>query len=246
MLAEIQDILIVTTPASLSQFQSLLGDGSRLGLNISYIEQLSPDGLAQALILGEKYLNGSPCCLVLGDNIFYGDGLKKILIRAKTQLKGATIFACKVRYPEQFGVVEFADNKVVSLQEKPKFPRSQFAVTGLYFYNEKASELAKMIKPSARGELEITDLNKLYLAQGHLNVELLGRGFAWLDTGTYASLMSAGQFVQTIEERQGHKIACLEEIAFINRWISESELEMLINTIKENDYRKYLKTLIND
>jgi glucose-1-phosphate thymidylyltransferase len=245
MLAEIKDILIITTPQNISQFQNLLGDGSRFGLQLSYVEQPSPDGLAQALILGEEFLDGSPCCLVLGDNIFYGDGLKNILLRAKMQLNGATIFAYKVNHPEQYGVVEFAKGKVMSLVEKPVYTRSQFAVTGLYFYNEKASEMAKKIKPSPRGELEITDLNKQYLKQGQLKAEILGRGYAWLDTGTHNSLMSAGQFVQTIEQRQGYKIACLEEIALKNGWLSYEKLSMNINSMKLNEYKDYLTSLIS-
>ena len=245
MLAEIKDILIITTPQSISQFKNLLGDGSRFGLQLSYVEQPSPDGLAQALILGEDFLGGSPCCLVLGDNIFYGDGFKNILLRAKLQLNGATIFAYKVLHPGQYGVVEFEEGKVMSLVEKPVYTRSQFAVTGLYFYNEKASEMAKMIKPSPRGELEITDLNKQYLKQGRLNAEILGRGYAWLDTGTHSSLMSAGQFVQTIEQRQGYKIACLEEIALKNGWLSYVKLSMNINSMKLNEYKDYLTSLIS-
>lgn len=246
MLAEIKDILIITTPQNIYQFQNLLGDGSRFGLSLSYLEQPSPDGLAQALILGEEFLDGNPCCLVLGDNLFYGDGLKNILLRAKMQLEGATIFAYKVINPEQYGVVEFSGGKVLSIVEKPVEPRSQFAVTGLYFYNEKASELAKKIKPSPRGELEISDLNKLYLEQEQLNVETLGRGFAWLDTGTHSNLMSAGQFVQTVEQRQGYKVACLEEIALNNGWLSNENLKEIINTFKECEYKKYLLSLIDN
>ena len=246
MLAEIRDILIITTTKSISQFQNLLGDGSRFGIRLSYIEQPSPDGLAQGLTIGENFLNGSPCCLVLGDNIFYGDGLKKILLRTKEQLNGATIYACKVSNPEQFGVVEFNDGKVLSIEEKPSSPRSSYAITGLYFYDAKASEIARSLEPSARGELEITDLNRRYLEQDKLKVELLGRGYAWLDAGTHNSLMSASQFVQTIQQRQGNKIACLEEIAFRNGWLSKNNLRMILKKMHLNEYKNYLESIISE
>jgi glucose-1-phosphate thymidylyltransferase len=246
MLAEIRDILIVTTPQSKSQFMMLLGDGSRFGIRLSYVEQPSPDGIAQALTLGEDFLDGNPCCLVLGDNIFYGQGLKKALLGAKEHIIGATIFAHKVRSPEQFGVVEFKNGKALSLQEKPNSPRSDFAVTGLYFFDDKAPALARSIKPSSRGELEITDLNRLYLEKKQLNVELLGRGFAWLDTGSPSTLMSAGQFVQTLENRQGFKIACLEEIALRNGWLSKSDLSFILDSMKKGEYNEYLASLMSD
>ena len=246
MLSEIRDILIITTPHDQKQFQQLLGDGSQFGLRLSYVIQPTPDGLAQALILAEDFLEGGPSCLILGDNIFYGQGFKEILDSATIRENGATVFAYKVRQPEHFGVVEFVKGKVVSLVEKPKYPRSHYAVTGLYFYDSHAPEMARSLKPSLRGELEITDLNQLYLNQEKLHVEIFGRGFAWLDTGTHDGLMSAGQFVQTIEKRQGFKIASLEEIAWRNHWMSDSELRKRGIIHEKNQYGQYLLSLLDE
>ena len=246
MLSEIRDILIVTTPSDQKQFKQLLGDGSQFGFRLSYVIQPTPDGLAQALILAEDFLEGGPCCLVLGDNIFYGQGFKEILDRAIQRNDGATLFAYKVNQPEQFGVVEFTEGKVVSLAEKPKSPRSHYAVTGLYFYDSHAPAMARSLKPSPRGELEITDLNQLYLDQEKLHVEIFGRGFAWLDTGTHDGLMSAGQFVQTIEKRQGFKVASLEEIAWRNHWISDNGLRKRGMSQGKNQYGQYLLSLLDE
>ena len=246
MLAKIRDIIIITTPYDQEQFKQLLGDGSRFGIRLSYEIQPSPDGLAQALILAEEFLEGGPSCLVLGDNIFYGQGFKEILDRAIQRNDGATVFAYKVNQPEQFGVVEFVNGKVVSLAEKPKSPRSHYAVTGLYFYDSNAPAMARSLKPSPRGELEITDLNQLYLNQEKLHVEIFGRGFAWLDTGTHDGLMSAGQFVQVIEKRQGFKIASLEEIAWRNHWISDNELRERGMIQEKNQYGQYLLSLLDE
>ena len=246
MLSEIRDILIITTPHDQKQFKQLLGDGSQFGLRFSYVIQPTPDGLAQALILAEDFLEGGPSCLILGDNIFYGQGFKEILDSATIRENGATVFAYKVRQPEHFGVVEFVKGKVVSLAEKPKYPRSHYAVTGLYFYDSHAPEMARSLKPSFRGELEITDLNQLYLNQEKLHVEIFGRGFAWLDTGTHDGLMSAGQFVQTIEKRQGFKIASLEEIAWRNHWMSDSELRKRGIIHEKNQYGQYLLSLLDE
>jgi glucose-1-phosphate thymidylyltransferase len=246
MLAEIRDILIITTPNDQSQFKQLLGDGSRFGIHLSYIIQPTPSGLAQALILAEDFLKGGPSCLVLGDNIFFGQGFKEYLDRATHRENGATVFAYKVKRPEQFGVVEFAEGKVVSLAEKPKCPRSNYAVTGLYFYDSNAPAMARSLNPSTRGELEITDLNQLYLNQDKLHVEIFGRGFAWLDTGTHDGLMSAGQFVQTIEKRQGFKVANLEEISWRNHWISNNELRERGMNQGKNQYGQYLLSLLDE
>ena len=245
MLAGIKDILIITTPQDQSGFIRLLEDGSQFGINLSYTTQKNPDGLAQAFIIAEKFIGDENVCLVLGDNIFWGHGFSPILKRAVSHKTGATLFAYQVNTPEQFGVVSFDENKrVISLDEKPSKPNSNFAITGLYFYDNDVIELAKRVKPSSRGELEITSLNKLYLEQGRLNVELLGRGFAWLDTGTNENLLEASLFVETIEKRQGYKIACLEEIAFSNGWLNKSKLEQIASSWPENVYGKYLKNLL--
>lgn len=225
MLAGIREILIITTPEDLPGFQRMLGDGSRFGVELSYIEQPSPDGLAQAFILGETFIGNDRVCLVLGDNIFYGQGFSPKLKQAAARESGATVFGYQVKDPERFGVVEFDNEKrAVSIEEKPEHPKSHFAVTGLYFYDNDVVEIAKQVQPSHRGELEITSINQAYLERGDLNVEVLGRGFAWLDTGTHESLLEAAQFVETVEKRQGYKIACLEEIALNNGWLSASQL----------------------
>lgn len=245
MLAGIRDILIITTPEDQAAFQRLLGDGRDLGINLSYAIQPSPDGLAQAFIIGEEFIGNDSVCLVLGDNIFYGQGFSPKLKQAAARTTGATVFGYEVKDPERFGVVEFDSNqKAVSIEEKPSKPKSSFAVTGLYFYDNKVVEIAKKIKPSARGELEITCINNQYLQLQELHVELLGRGFAWLDTGTYDSLNDAAHFVQTIEHRQGFKIACLEEIAFNNKWLSEAELKFIGSAMNKNSYGQYLLSLI--
>ena len=241
MLADIREILIISTPRDTQQFVELLGDGSKWGLKFCYAVQPSPDGLAQALIIAEKFLQNSPSALVLGDNIFYGHSFMDLLNLSNTRVEGATIFAYHVHDPERYGVIEFDQSgRVVSLEEKPEDPRSNYAVTGLYFYDDNAVQFAKQIKPSQRGELEITDLNRMYLEKETLFVEVLGRGYAWLDTGTHESLLNANQFVQTIEVRQGLKIACPEEIAFRRRWINEDQLEKLAETMFNNNYGQYL------
>lgn len=248
MLAGIRDILVITTPQDSANFKALLGDGADFGVNLSYCEQPSPDGLAQAFILGEEFLEQSPACLVLGDNIFYGGGLTPLLTNGvESANKGfATIFGYKVRDPQRYGIAEFnAKGEVVGLEEKPAVPKSDYAVTGLYFYPSGVSALAKQIRPSARGELEITSLNELYLAQKRLKCELMGRGFAWLDTGTHDSLLEASSFIQTLQKRQNLKIACLEEIAFLNGWIDEGRLRELGEKMSKNDYGKYLLNLAN-
>ena len=245
MLAGIQDILIITTKDDQGCFKRLLGNGNKFGINLTYIVQPSPDGLAQAFILGEKFIGEDNVCLVLGDNIYFGQGFTPKLINAKKQKNGATVFGYQVKDPERFGVVEFDENKkAISIEEKPKKPKSDFAVTGLYFYDNNVVSIAKDIKPSVRGELEITSINNVYLKQGKLNVEVLGRGFAWLDTGTYDSLMDAGQFVQTIEKRQGFKIACLEEIAFNQGWLSAEQIKVIAKKFMNNSYGLYLLDLI--
>jgi glucose-1-phosphate thymidylyltransferase len=249
MLAAISDILIISTPDDIAGYQRLLKDGSQFGINISYAVQQSPDGLAQAFIIGEEFIGNDDVCLVLGDNVFYGQGftpkLKHALGNAKTG-QGATVFGYQVKDPERFGVVEFDEKqKAISIEEKPTKPKSNYAVTGLYFYDNEVIEIAKSIKPSERGELEITCVNNAYLNKGNLNVEILGRGFAWLDTGTHDSLLEASQFVQTIEHRQGFKIACLEEIAFNNGWLSESQLNVLAQPLMKNGYGQYILSLIN-
>ncbi|MCH2395658.1 MULTISPECIES: glucose-1-phosphate thymidylyltransferase RfbA [Oceanibaculum] len=247
MLAGIRDILIITTPQDQPLFQAQLGDGSQWGLNLSYVVQPSPDGLAQAFILGEDFIGGDACALVLGDNIFYGDGLTDRLRRAAARDSGATVFAYLVSDPERYGVVEFdADNKALTIEEKPKQPRSRWAVTGLYFYDNDVVEIAKSIKPSARGELEITDVNRVYLERGDLNVEQMGRGFAWLDTGTHDSLIQAGEFVRTVEARQSLKIACPEEIAYRLGFIDAAQLERLAQPLAKSGYGEYLLRVLTD
>ena len=247
MLTDIREILIISTPQDTPRFEGLLGDGSQWGLEIHYAVQASPDGLAQAFIIGESFLNNSPSALVLGDNIFYGHNLPDLLNSANARPEGATIFAYHVQDPERYGVVEFnRQNQAVSLEEKPKSPKSNYAVTGLYFYDKHATEYAKQIQPSGRGELEITDLNRKYLEQRNLSVELMGRGYAWLDTGTHESLLEAHQFIQTIEHRQGLKISCPEEIAFRKKWISAEQLESLAVPMAKNGYGQYLLRLVQE
>ncbi|MCS6175152.1 glucose-1-phosphate thymidylyltransferase RfbA [Shewanella baltica] len=245
MLAGIRDILIITTPEDNDSFKRLLGDGSDFGIRLQYAVQPSPDGLAQAFIIGEEFIDDSNVCLVLGDNIFYGQSFSKTLKSAASRTFGATVFGYQVKDPERFGVVEFdADMKAISIEEKPAKPKSNYAVTGLYFYDNKVVELAKLVKPSHRGELEITTLNEMYLKAGELNVELLGRGFAWLDTGTHESLHEASSFVQTIEHVQGLKVACLEEIAYRNGWLTHEQLHELAKPMLKNDYGQYLAKLL--
>ncbi len=247
MLAGIRDILIISTPQDTPRFESLLGDGSHLGVSLQYQVQASPDGLAQAFILGEEFIAGDACAMILGDNIFYGTDLQPKLDRAANRETGATIFAYAVRDPRRYGVVELdADERAVSLEEKPAKPKSRFAVTGLYFYDARVCDLARTVEPSARGELEITDLNKLYLERGELHVEALGRGFAWLDTGTQSSLLAASNFVETIEERQGFKICCPEEIAFHKGFITAEQLEALARPLARSSYGDYLLGLLQD
>ena len=250
MLAGIREVLIITTPEDSDSFKRLLGDGSQFGIELSYTVQPSPDGLAQAFILGEDFIDNDDVCLVLGDNIFYGQGFTPKLKQAVNNAKngqGATVFGYQVKDPERFGVVEFDENqKAISIEEKPLKPKSHFAVTGLYFYDNSVVELAKQVEPSQRGELEITCLNEMYLKQHKLNVEMLGRGFAWLDTGTHESLLEAAQFVETIEKRQGYKIACLEEIAFNNGWLSKQQIKNLAQPFLKNSYGQYLMELIKD
>ncbi|ELR71458.1 Glucose-1-phosphate thymidylyltransferase [Fulvivirga imtechensis AK7] len=241
MLANIKDILIITTPEDAQAFKNMLGDGSQIGLNLQYAIQPAPEGLAQAFIIGEQFIGNDSCCLILGDNIFYGYNFSKTLVQTAALQEGATVFGYYVKDPERYGVVEFTDdNQVVSLVEKPKEPKSNYAVTGLYFYDNTVADKAKQIKPSPRGELEITDLNNMYLEEGKLRVELLGRGMAWLDTGTHHSLLQASNFVQSIEERQGLKIACLEEIAFRKGYIGKEELVELAQPLLKNQYGQYL------
>lgn len=245
MLAGIRDILLISTPDDLPNFRKLLGDGSQFGVQLSYAEQPSPDGLAQAFIIGETFIGTSNVCLILGDNIFYGYGFSATLKQAIQRQSGATIFGYHVTDPERFGVVEFDENgKAVSIEEKPQQPKSNYAVTGLYFYDNDVTHIAKQIKPSARGELEITDVNNAYLQRGDLHVERLGRGFAWLDTGTHDSLMEAGQFVQTIEARQGLKVACLEEIAYHNGWLNAAQLAEQAKALEKTGYGQYLQRIL--
>jgi glucose-1-phosphate thymidylyltransferase len=247
MLANIRDIMIISTPTDINLFETLLGDGSHIGLNISYKVQPSPDGLAQAFLLGEEFIGGDSCCLVLGDNIFYGYNFSKLLIEASAVKKGATVFGYYVNDPERYGVAEFDDEgNVLSLEEKPKEPKSNYAVTGLYFYDNDVVAKAKTIKPSKRGELEITDLNRLYLEEKTLNMKLLGRGMAWLDTGTHQSMLQASNFVESIEERQGLKVACLEEIAFRKGYISREQLTELAKPLLKNQYGQYLMKIMNE
>jgi len=244
MLAGIQDILIITTPEDQSGFIRMLGDGEEFGISLSYAEQPSPEGLAQAFIIGEEFIGDDSVCLVLGDNIFWGQGFSPILKRATSRKSGASVFGYQVKDPERFGVVAFDENqKAISLEEKPKNSKSNFAVTGLYFYDNDVIEMAKKVKPSHRGELEITTLNQMYMERGDLNVELLGRGFAWLDTGTHESLLDAAMFVETIEKRQGYKIACLEEIAWNNGWLSNEQVMKAAKALSKNSYGQYLKDI---
>ena len=246
MLAGIRDILIITTPADSELYQSLLGDGSRYGLSISYAVQPHPDGLAQAFLIGENFIAGEGCALVLGDNIFYGSDFAQVLQNAVQRDTGATVFAYYVSDPERYGVVSFDEvGNATSLEEKPKHPQSNYAVTGLYFYDRRVVEFAKSLKPSARGELEITDLNRLYLEKGELEVNLLGQGFTWLDTGTHESLVEATNFVYTIETHQHRKIACLEEIAYLNGWISGEQLAAAAESMRKNEYGKYLRDVLD-
>ncbi|MCG2608813.1 glucose-1-phosphate thymidylyltransferase RfbA [Acinetobacter sp. SM34] len=245
MLAGIQDVLIITTPEDKGSFERLLGDGSQFGIRLQYAVQPSPDGLAQAFIIGEDFIGDSNICLVLGDNIFYGQGFTPMLRQAVARGQGATVFGYQVKDPERFGVVEFDEQRrAVSLEEKPKHPKSNFAVTGLYFYDNDVIQIAKQVKPSDRGELEITTVNQMYLERGDLNVELLGRGFAWLDTGTHSSLLEAAQFVETLEKRQGYKVACLEEIAFNQGWLSKEQVLEIGQSMSKNDYGQYLISLV--
>ncbi len=245
MLAGIDDILIITTPEDQSGFIRILGDGSDFGIKLTYKVQSSPDGLAQAFIIGEEFIGNDNVCLVLGDNIFWGQGFTPILEDAVKRQKGATVFGYQVNDPERFGVVAFDENqKVISLEEKPENPKSNFAVTGLYFYDNDVIEMAKQVKPSHRGELEITTLNQMYLERGNLHVELLGRGFAWLDTGTHESLLEAAMFVETIEKRQGYKIACLEEISWRNGWLNDNQVLKIAKALSKNSYGQYLTSLI--
>ncbi|MDB4218588.1 glucose-1-phosphate thymidylyltransferase RfbA [Planktomarina temperata] len=245
MLAGIRDIMVISTPMDIPRYEQLLRDGSQWGLNIQYAVQPSPDGLAQALIIGEEFLGGAPSALILGDNIFYGNTLSDLLEAATKKDTGASIFAYRVIDPERFGVVEFdGDGRAISIEEKPKAPKSDYAVTGLYLYDEQAPSIAKQLTPSKRGELEISDLNGSYLDQGKLTVQVMKRGFAWLDTGTHESLIEAGQFVRTIERRQGLKIACPEEISFKKGWITAEQVKHIAKSLMKNEYGKYLLSLL--
>jgi glucose-1-phosphate thymidylyltransferase len=247
MLAGISDILIISTPQDTPRFEELLGDGKKWGLNLTYAVQPSPDGLAQAFLIGETFIGDSPSALILGDNIFYGHDLSTLLQNAAKREGGATVFAYPVHDPERYGVAEFdKDGRVISLEEKPEKPKSRYAVTGIYFYDNHVCQLAKSLKPSKRGELEITDLNRLYLEQGNLNCETMGRGMAWLDTGTHESLLEASQYVETIERRQGLKIACPEEIAYRQGWIGKAEIEALAKPMLKNAYGQYLLRMLTE
>ena len=246
MRAGIKDILIISTPEDTPRFEGLLQDGSAFGINLSYAVQPSPDGLAQAFIIGEKFINGDACSMVLGDNIFYGHGLDERLKTAAERENGATVFGYYVEDPERFGIVEFDQNKrAISIEEKPEHPKSNYCVTGLYFYDKNVVDYAKSIKPSKRGELEITDLNRIYLEKGNLNVELLGRGYTWLDTGTHESLVEATNFVHTVETHEHRKIACLEEIAYANGWITRDKMEEAARMYSKNEYGKYLRDVLD-
>ncbi len=247
MLAGIREILVITTPEDQAAYQNVLGDGARFGISLSYAAQPSPDGLAQAFTIGAEFIQKDPVCLILGDNIFYGQGFTPMLREAAALEKGATIFGYRVKDPERFGVVEFdSRSQVVSIEEKPAEPKSSYAVTGLYFYDNDVVEIARHVKPSSRGELEITSINQAYLERGDLQVQVLGRGFAWLDTGTHESLLDAAQFVETIETRQGYKIACLEEIAYRNGWINAAKLRELARPLKKSGYGSYLESLLTE
>ena len=246
MLAGMREILIISTPEDLPSFRKLLGDGSQYGIELTYAEQPSPDGLAQAFIIGEEFIGKDPCCLILGDNIFYGQHFSDNLRAAGEQTEGATVFGYHVNDPERFGVVEFdKDGRALSIEEKPAAPKSSYAVTGLYFYDNQVVEIAKGIKPSERGELEITDVNRAYLEQKSLTVQMLGRGFAWLDTGTHESLLEASHFVHTIEQRQGWKVACLEEIGYTNGWITKEQVASQANKLKKTGYGQYLQKMLD-
>lgn len=247
MLGGIRDILIISTPQDTPRFEQLLGDGSRWGLNLSYAVQESPDGLAQAFLIGETFLAGAPSALVLGDNLFYGHNFNALLERANACTDCASVFAYHVQDPERYGVVEFNnEGRAISLEEKPAVPRSKYAVTGLYFYDENVVDIARTLKPSPRGELEITDLNRIYMAMGKLRVEIMGRGYAWLDTGTHESLLDASQFIATIERRQGLKVACPEEISYRKGWIDAAQLEVLAAPLSKNGYGQYLTRILNE
>jgi len=247
MLSNIRDILIISTPQDTPRFQQLLGDGSQWGLNLQYAVQPNPGGIAQAFLIGEQFIGNDPSALVLGDNIFYGHDFQRLLADAMQQTDGATIFVYRVTDPERYGVAEFNQNgRVLSLEEKPLRPKSNYAVTGLYFYDSQIVDLVKTLKPSERGELEITDLNLLYLKQGRLSVQIMGRGYAWLDTGTHQSMLEAGQFIATIEKRQGLKVACPEEIAWRQKWIDSAQLQRLGTSLANNDYGQYLLGLLKD
>ena len=247
MLAGMRDVLVISTPQDTPRFQALLGDGAKWGMNLQYCVQPSPDGLAQAFILGRDFVGGAPSALVLGDNIFHGHDLAAQLARAHARSAGATVFAYHVHDPERYGVVEFdAQRRAISIEEKPRAPKSNYAVTGLYFYDEQVCDIAASIKPSARGELEITEVNAQYLRQGQLEVEIMGRGYAWLDTGTHDSLLEAGQFIATLEKRQGLKVACPEEIAFRAGWITAEQLEALAQPLRKNGYGQYLLQILNE
>ncbi len=247
LLASIREVLVISTPQDTPRFEQLLGDGSQWGIQISYAVQASPDGLAQAFLIGEEFLNGAPSALVLGDNIFYGHDFPALLHNAQRQSVGATVFAYAVQDPERYGVVEFdASGRAISLEEKPAIPKSRYAVTGLYFYDSQVVELAKRVKPSARGELEITDLNRLYLEQGTLDVQTMGRGYAWLDTGTHESMLEASQFIHTIENRQGLKVAAPEEIVWRHGWIDDAQLEKLARPLAKSGYGQYLMRLLKE
>ena len=247
MLGGMRDVLVISTPQDTPRFQALLGDGSAWGMNLSYCVQPSPDGLAQAFILGRQFVGGAPSALVLGDNIYYGHDLAALLQRADTRTAGASVFAYHVHDPERYGVVEFdAQQRAISIEEKPKAPRSNYAVTGLYFYDQQVCDIAASIQPSARGELEITEVNAQYLRQGELDVEIMGRGYAWLDTGTHDSLMEAGQFIATLEKRQGLKVACPEEIAYRRGWIDAGQLERLAQPMMKNGYGQYLMQVLRE
>jgi glucose-1-phosphate thymidylyltransferase len=247
MLAGIREVLIISTPRDLPMIKALFGDGSQLGMRFDYREQPEPKGIAQAFTIGDTFVGDSPVCLILGDNVFYGHDLTVMLEQAVNLKTGSTVFAYQVADPERYGVVEFDKNmKALSIAEKPRQPRSNWAVTGLYFYDSQVVSIAKSLKPSARGELEITDVNRAYLAQGTLRVQTMGRGIAWLDTGTYASLLSSSQFVQTLEERQGLKVACIEEIAFVKKFIDAAQFQKLIDQAGKSDYGKYLQRILNE